>query len=307
MNRNYFSTNFLDRISLKRNDESWIKSQIDKESTKIIPVWESKVLCQRERKEKPLFISSGDLDNYADLILLGKIENTTYFAININSAEYADTLGNNHNGQFIDLKQVATLLSFQDGSLLSLARFMVDWNTKHRFCGKCGSPAKSAEAGNLRICTDKNCNRNHFPSVDPAIIVLVSSGEKCLLASQEFWPKGMYSTIAGFVEPGENIEDAVVREVQEETGISVTDIKYQSSQPWLFPSSLMIGFTAQAKNETIIMNHDELKDVGWFSREEIKTIVLNGNMKLPSEISIAFKLIEKWYNLGEFGKLKDLI
>jgi len=309
-NQNYFSTNFLDRVSLRRNDESWIKSQLKKESTQIIPIWGFKVLCKQKLNEEPIFLSPIDLkdknlDSYSP-ILLGVCDKKTYFAIEIQSPKNASTLGENKNGTFQDLKMIVPLLSFQDGALVSLARFMIDWNAKHSFCGQCGNPTNVAEAGNLRICTNEQCKLNHFPSMDPAIIVLVSSGAKCLLGRQNFWPKGMYSTIAGFVEPGEIIEDAVVREVEEETGISVTDIKYQFSQPWLFPQSLMLGFTACAKNKKINFNKDELEDVRWFSREEIKENVTKGEMKLSSKVSIAYKLIEAWYNKGDIGKLIDL-
>lgn len=308
-NHNYFSTNFLDRISLKRNDESWIRSQLEKDSTRIIPIWDYKVLCKQNQNEEPIFLSLIDLKEFNSEshspILLGVSDNKTYFAIEIESSENASTLSENKNGTFQDLKKIVPLLNFQNGALLSLSRFMINWNSKHRFCGKCGTPTNIVEAGNLRTCTNENCKLNHFPSMDPAVIVLVSSGEKCLLGSQDFWPKGMYSTIAGFVEPGESIEDAVIREVEEETGIKVENIEYQSSQPWLFPVSLMLGFNATAKNTTINHDIDELEDVRWFSREEIKENVTNGSMKLSSKVSIAYKLIEAWYDKGNLGKLED--
>jgi NAD+ diphosphatase len=310
MNQNNFSTNFLDCVSEKRKNDTWLKSQLENESSSFIPIWDSKVLCNQNQKAEPIFLSRKEFQKLhigsQSLILLGLIEDTTYFSVKIKDKENASFLSKNNKGEFLNLKNINPLLKLQHSTLLSLARFMVDWNSKHRFCGKCGSPTKSAEAGNLRICKNEACKLNHFPSMDPAIIVLVSSAEKCLLGSQDFWPRGMYSTIAGFVEPGENIEDAVIREVKEETGISVTDIRYQSSQPWLFPSSLMLGFTAKAKNNNIIINQDELNDVRWFSREEIKAKVSNGTVKLPSKVSIAYNLIESWFNKGNFGKLSEL-
>jgi NAD+ diphosphatase len=310
MNQNYFSTNFLDRVSLKRNDKDWVNTQLENESTQIIPIWDSEVFCFSESNPNPIFLSLKDIKEFKftseSFILLGIAENKTYFAIEIQSSENASALSENKNGEFQDLKKIAPLLNFQNSALLSLARFMTNWNFTHRFCGKCGSPTKNAEAGNLRICTNEQCKLNHFPSMDPAVIVLVSSGEKCLLGRQSFWPKGMFSTIAGFVEPGESIEDAVIREVDEETGIKVENIEYQSSQPWLFPSSLMLGFNATAKNTTINYNKDEMDDVRWFSREEIKENITNGTMKPSSKDSISYRLIEAWYDKGDVGKLNKL-
>jgi NAD+ diphosphatase len=139
--------------------------------------------------------------------------------------------------------------------------------------------------------------------MDPAIIVLVSFGEHCLLGRQKIWPKGMYSTIAGFVEPGESIEDAVIREVNEETGVTVEKLEYQHSQPWLFPSSLMLGFTATARGDEIKIDKNELEDARWFSRKEIKDNLKKGLLKLPNKVAIAYHLIKEWFDKGDAGKL----
>lgn len=307
MNQNSFSTHFLDRVSVKRNDKIWINAQLKTESTRIIPIWDSKVFCMSSPDQGPVFLEPNDLEKYLNapefFILLGISDKKTYFAFDINSLEHASSLIDKKNGEFLDLRHVTSLFSYQDNALLALARFMVLWHSKNLFCGKCGNPAGSAEAGNLRTCTNNKCEQNFFPSMDPAIIVLVSSGECCLLGRQKIWPKGMYSTIAGFVEPGECVEDAVIREVEEETGIKIKEIEYQSSQPWLFPGSLMLGFTAKAKSSEIRVAENELEDVRWFSREEIKNNVSEGLMKLPSKISIAYNLIKGWYDKGNVGNL----
>jgi len=193
------------------------------------------------------------------------------------------------------------LLNYQNAALLTLARFMINWSSNNRFCGKCGNPTTSAETGNVRICENSECRQSLFPSMDPAIIVLVASDGYCLLGRQQAWPKDMYSTIAGFVEPGESIEDAVIREVEEETGIKVGEIEYQSSQPWLFPSSLMLGFTAKAKSNEIMIAKNELEDARWFSRQEIKDNLNNGVMRLPLKVSIAYNLIKAWYDKGDLN------
>jgi NAD+ diphosphatase len=302
-----FSTNFLDRVSFKRSDKIWINAQFKSESARIIPVWNSKSLCMPAPDQGPIFLTPSDLDDYSkaleSLILLGVINKRPYFAVDIDSEEYASRLCDQKNGEFLDLRHIVSLLNYQDGVLMTLAQFMMNWSLNNRFCGKCGHPTVNSEAGNVRICENSQCKQNHFPSMDPAIIVLVSSGEYCLLGSQKPWPKGMYSTIAGFVEPGERIEDAVIREVEEETGIIVNDIKYQSSQPWLFPSSLMLGFTATAISNKIRIAKNELEDARWFSRKEIKDNLSQGSMRLPLKVSIAYHLIKTWYDKGDVGKL----
>jgi NAD+ diphosphatase len=307
VNHNSFSSNFLDRVSLKRSDKIWINAQFKNESTRIIPVWNLKNLCRSALNQRPIFLTPSDLHDYSNVlessILLGMSAKKTYFTIDIDSEEYASTLCDKKKGEFLDLRKVAPLLNYQDAALLTLARFMINWGSNNRFCGKCGNSTTSAEAGNVRICENSECRRSHFPSMDPAIIVLVSSGEYCLLGWQKPWPKGMYSTIAGFVEPGESIEDAVIREVEEETGIKVEEIEYQSSQPWLFPSSLMLGFTAKAKSNKIRIAKNELDDARWFSREEIKDNLNKKLMRLPLKVSIAYNLIKEWYDKGDAGKL----
>jgi NAD+ diphosphatase len=158
------------------------------------------------------------------------------------------------------------------------------------FCGACGTAARPEAGGNTRICMNADCGRVIFPRVDPAIIVLVADGERCLLGRQASWPKDRYSTIAGFAEPGESLEDAVRREVYEETNVRVGEVRYHSSQPWPFPSSLMIGFIAEAVSSDIKLNDAELEDAQWFTREQLRS----GSPKLPFRISIARRLVDHW-------------
>ncbi|MDY6790411.1 MAG: NAD(+) diphosphatase [Thermodesulfobacteriota bacterium] len=305
MNHNFFSSSFLDRVSLKRGDNNWINAQLNNESTRIIPVWNLKNLCRPDPDQGPIFLTPGDLQDCSHAlessILLGVSDKKAYFTIDIDSAEYASTLGEQKKGEFLDLRKIVPLLNYQDAALLTLARFMINWSSNNRFCGKCGNPTTSAEAGNVRICQNSECGQSHFPSMDPAIIVMVASDGRCLLGRQQPWPKDMYSTIAGFVEPGESIEDAVIREVEEETGVKVEEVEYQSSQPWLFPSSLMLGFTARAMSNEIRVAKNELEDARWFSRQEITDNLSNGLMRLPSKVSISYHLIKAWYDKGDFN------
>jgi NAD+ diphosphatase len=160
----------------------------------------------------------------------------------------------------------------------------------------------SAKSGHVLVCTDPSCRHETFPRIDPAIIVLISDGERALLGRQASWPIGRYSTIAGFVEPGESLEDAVAREVFEETGIEVDRIEYHSSQPWPFPASLMLGFTAHAVTSEVHLRDQELEDARWFTRAEIAS----SGALLPPRQSISFRLIEHWFDAGGDQRLRDV-
>ena len=197
-------------------------------------------------------------------------------------------------GDFVGLQRVGALLEGFSAGLLAFARGMVHWHQQHAFCGKCGSRTAMEEAGYLRRCTSKECDRLHFPRTDPAVIVLVTHGDRALLGRQAKWDKTWYSVLAGFVEPGESLEQAVRREVKEEAGIDVGEVRYDSSQPWPFPSSLMIGFTADATNDHIKIGDDELDDARWFTRDEIAAALEAGELRLSPRTSISRHLIETW-------------
>lgn len=158
----------------------------------------------------------------------------------------------------------------------------------------------------MRVCTNSQCGQFHFPRTDPAIIVLVQCGERALLGRKPMWPEGLYSCISGFVEPGETLEDAVMREVCEETHVEIKAMTYHSSQPWPFPSSLMLGFSAEAASGTIRVDEEELENARWFSRQGIRDGLERGTFRLPSPVSVSFRLIEDWFNAGELGRLRDI-
>jgi NAD+ diphosphatase len=170
---------------------------------------------------------------------------------------------------------------------------MAIWRSRHRHCGICGAPTQVTRAGHILVCS--RCGQEFFPRIDPAIIVLVSDGERALLGRQASWPARRYSTIAGFVEPGESLEDAVAREVLEETGVSVGAMHYDSSQPWPFPSSLMVGFQARAAAGSPVKVSGELEDARWFTREQVNA----GEALTPPSQSISWRLIETWLKGGD--------
>ena len=198
-------------------------------------------------------------------------------------------------GEFLDLRGVGAMLGQGDGSLLAYARAIVTWSRRYRFCGTCGAPTRPEQGGHVRRCRNEACGVDHFPRTDPAIIVLVTDGDRCLLGRKDIWPAGVYSTLAGFVEPGESLSEAVVREVREESGIEVGSIRYRSSQPWPFPASLMLGFRAERVGGELTVAHQELVDARWFERADFARRREIG-LRLPGRgrVSISRRLIEDW-------------
>jgi NAD+ diphosphatase len=191
-----------------------------------------------------------------------------------------------------NLRDVGHLLNDRDAGLLVHALALANWHVTHPHCPRCGAPTRSDRGGAVRVCVAEGSE--HFPRTDPAMIVLVhDGGDRCLLGRQPIWPAGRYSTLAGFVEPGESAEQAVVREVLEETGVLVRDVSYAASQPWPFPGSLMLGFRARADGDAEPVARDgELEDARWFHRDELR----DGSAMLPTPVSIAYKLITDWVN-----------
>ena len=173
------------------------------------------------------------------------------------------------------------------------ATALAEWHRAHQHCPRCGGKLVPVDAGHVLRC--ESCERQHFPRTDPAVIMLVTDGERALLGRQAIWPEGRYSTLAGFVDPGESMEQAVIREVREEVGVEVTDVTYFGNQPWPFPSSLMIGFFARAVTTDINVDGAEIEHARWFSREEMKAEAEAGTLVLPGGISISRSLVEAWY------------
>src|SRR5450631_4503277 len=293
--RNVFAGPYLDRAAHLREDGAWFARALTDRRSRVVPVWNSRSLIAEGPEPRAAFLTLDEMPrerrNQSDLILLGRIGDASFFAYEIGTIDPPPSFP---EARFEDLRLVASLLPPEQAGLLGYARALISWRRKHRFCGTCGTPTVAAKGGHVLVCTNPACRHEQFPRLDPAIIVLVSDGERALLGRQASWPAGRYSTIAGFVEPGESLEDAVAREVFEETGIEVDRIEYQSSQPWPFPSSLMLGFTAHARTTEVRLRDEELEDARWFKRADLAS---NGAL-LPPRQSISFRLIEHWFDAG---------
>lgn len=227
-------------------------------------------------------------------LFLGHDGETGYFVLDLaqlpeSSGLYLSTLG-----VFAALRRCAAILPAQTAALLGYARAVSGWHARSRFCPGCGHPTRPRANAQGRICSNPDCGQEHFPRVDPAVIVLVHDGDRCLLGRQAAWRPRVYSALAGYVEPGESAEDAVAREIREEAGIEVDDVRYHSSQPWPFSGALMLGFHARAVSTRITLGDRELEDAGWFSRRDISILVQSGELCLPAGETIARRLLDAW-------------
>jgi NAD+ diphosphatase len=312
---NFLAGPYLERLALLRKDAQRVRAALEDPSTLFVPVWQARsFIADAQHALTAQLIAGarqfGQLDP-AEFILLGEFRGRLSFAVEVSSEQSLQPAHPDTRAEFRDLRSIAGELPRDEAALLAYARAMVLWRERHRFCGRCGSPTLATEGGHVRVCSDPACGTQQFPRIDPAIIVLVTHaehglgergpGERALLGRQAAWLPGRYSTIAGFVEPGESLEDAVVREVREETGVRVDAVEYHSSQPWPFPSSLMVGFFAQAATTGIELTDAELEDARWVTRAQIAA----GEVSLPTTHSISFRLIEDWYDAGSATPLRE--
>jgi NAD+ diphosphatase len=295
---NAYTGSPLDRVSEKRDDEAWIAAALADPNSLFAPVWRSRSLLKGVAAGSPeAVLLTGAAAHSVRMAggpwsFLGLWEGRPVFAVDCSEAEDPLPLLPEDMGSFTDLRAVAGLLPAGEASVLAHARGLMHWRTKHRFCGVCGAACAPRSAGNVMVCT--GCKAQHFPRTDSAVIMLVVRGDRCLLGHSTRFPNTqMYSTLAGFLEPGESLEEAVRREVKEEAGIEVGTVHYHSSQPWPFPASIMLGFHAEGLTEDITIQEDELRDARWFSREQCRNPAEHG-FQLPRADSIARRLIEDW-------------
>lgn len=298
---NVYTGSPLDRAGHLRDDSDWIAARLADPETLVVPVWRARTLVQDARDG----VQAVYLSNEAAAALrmaggpwafLGLLSGQAVFAVDASAVDDPLPLLPAALGRFEDLRALAGALPGHDAAVLAHARGLMHWRVRHRFCGVCGGACEARSAGHAMVCTV--CGATHFPRTDPAVIMLVHRGDRALLGhSQRFPNSTMYSTLAGFVEPGESLEEAVAREVMEESRITVGRVTYHSSQPWPFPASIMLGFYAEGLSEEITIDPSELRDARWFSRAELADHERHG-FSLPRRDSIARRLIEDWMANG---------
>ncbi len=292
----------VDRAAVRRRDAAWLKARERHPDTRFVPCWRSRSFFAAEDDLRPVLLSASELGNLLTaspvLVFLGLIDGRGCFALDLPADDEEIPRRLSAFGVFKNLRRLLPMVNGPDYTLLAYARGMIFWHQRHRCCGVCGAATVSREGGHLLTCGNPACGEQHFPRTDPAVIMRVCRGDRCLMARQSSWPEGMYSVLAGFVEPGETLEEAVQREVLEEAGIGICSVEYFASQPWPFPGSLMLGFTAEFAAGEIFCSDQELEEVRWFSREEIRRGLESGGLNLPPVGTLSRRLIADWLDAG---------
>lgn len=271
-----------DRVGHRRTDDAWLAETWSDPATRVLPLARGRFPVTGGGTT--LAWTRPDQAPPGRRIFLGLHGGLAHFAVLVEEPE----------DDWADLRRVGPALSRADASLLVHAVALGEWHRGHRFCPRCGGRLAVAAAGHVLTCD--GCGRQQFPRTDPAVIMLVTDGgDRALLARQPRWPEGRYSTLAGFVDPGESLEDAVRREVAEEVGVEVGAVRYLGNQPWPFPASLMVGFFGEALTTDIRVDGEEISDARWFTRARMREEAEAGTLLLPGGISISRTLIETWY------------
>jgi len=299
-----FSGNPLDRASEKRIDTEWVEARRRDPSSLVLPMWRLQPFILGPENAKGSieagFLRPGLAESLAGpnaaSVLLGLENGQAYFALDISEARDPANEGPLAGlGHFREMRGASMLLPAKDTAILGQAKALIDWHQRHGFCPRCGGLTVIADAGYKRICL--NCDAEHFPRTDPVVIMLATYGDQCLVGRGKQFPRGMFSALAGFIEPGETIEEAVRRELHEESGVKTGRVTYHATQPWPFPSSLMIGCFAEAESQEIKVDESELAEARWVERSVVRA-VLGGDQShgfwLPPSIAIAHHLLKAW-------------
>ena len=303
-----FAASPLNRASEKRINPEWIEAKLRDPSSLIFPMWRLEpFLLGSEKLASPARlgllrpgIAESLADGAAPWIFLGLDGDIALFALDVSAAANPTDSGPLAGvGYFCDARTAAQIVSIKEAAIIAQAKAMIDWHQRHGFCPRCGAPTRIMDAGYRRLC-DK-CSAEHFPRVDPVVIMLATHGDACLIGRGKQFPSGMFSALAGFMEPGETIEEAVQRELMEEASVKVNQVTYYATQPWPFPSSLMIGCFANAESRDAKVDENELAEVRWLERKTARAVISGesvAGVRLPPPIAIAHHLIKTWA-LGE--------
>jgi NAD+ diphosphatase len=295
-----FGGNPLDRMSERRGDGEWVAALLDDPTTRMLPLRDLKPFVRGGEAPmldwQPVAPWRAQIEAGATTILLGLGDGRAHFAVDATGTAIAPDI----DTELIDVRALAPAITPGEAAVLAEARSLLDWHARHRFCAQCGSPSRAVSAGWVRQCPD--CRASHFPRTDPVVIMLVVRGALALLGRNRRRPGARFSCLAGFVEPGETLEAAVRREVREESGVHAGRVRYLASQPWPFPSSLMMGFLAEGLTEEITVDPEEIAEARWFHRDEIREMVARAaagpddptRVSLPPPLAIAHQICRRW-------------
>ncbi len=299
-----FAGNPLNRASEKRTDSEWIESKRRDPSSLVLPVWRLEPFLLESQESAPAAelgllrpeVADSLAGEGALCIFLGLDGDIAVFALDISEAGDPAKEGPLAGlGYFTDARTAGQMVSIRDSAIIAQAKALIDWHQRHGFCPRCGAPTKIMDAGYRRLCG--KCNAEHFPRVDPVVIMLATDGEACLVGRGKQFPPGMFSALAGFIEPGETIEEAVRRELMEEASVKVGEVTYYATQPWPFPSSLMIGCFAKADSRDVKVDENELAELRWIERSVARELIAGkqvDGMRVPPPIAIAHHLLKTW-------------
>ena len=298
---NFLSGSPLDRREDLRSDPDALERLLTDGVHRVVPVRGDKLPVWRDESVRAAFVEgalAGTLvREWPVTAFLGEVAGERFWMVDLDADALPD--GAVIPGEMAGLRSVGAVLDRMEAAVLAQARALAHFHRQHAYCGVCGGGTIATDLGNARRCTSADCEVVFYPRSDPAMITLLQDDrERCLLIRQPEWPAKVYATVAGFVEPGESLEDAVRREVTEETGLEVVATSYHSSQPWPFPSSIMIGFMTSVRG-TVAPNPRELEDARWFTRGELEAAVAEGEIILPSAVSISRALIGSWLQRQE--------
>ncbi len=304
-----FAGNPLNRASEKRTDSGWIESKRRDPSSLILPIWRLEPFLLGPEKSAAGaelgLLRPGIADSLAGAgapcIFLGLDGDVAVFALDVSEARDPANEGPLAGlGYFRDARAAAQMVSVKDAAIIAQAKALIDWHQRHGFCPRCGAATTMMDAGYRRLCG--KCNAEHFPRVDPVVIMLASDGDACLVGRGKQFPPGMFSALAGFIEPGETIEEAVRRELMEEASVKVREVTYYATQPWPFPSSLMIGCFAKAESRDVKVDQNELAELRWLERNVARELIAGkqiDGLRVPPPIAIAHHLIKTWALAGK--------
>jgi len=301
----------LDRTAERRDESAWITEQARSAAARYLLLDAAGEAFMQRDQEALRWLSASEREQLlgdTPASLLGIANQRPYFMLVLEDATRIDALEAALDARRVSLRAAGLQLSAEEAGLFAYAKGLSHWQRETRYCAHCGAPLELVSAGHRARCTNpQDCGRLHFPRTDAAVIMLVEHDDACLLGRQAGWPPGRYSTLAGFIEPGESLEDAVRREVAEEAGVIVDEVRYHSSQPWPMPASLMVGFIATAKSRHIEKRDHELEDVRWFTPQQIVDGLADGSFLPSMALSVSYQLLAYWLQQRAGLDLDELV